>query len=104
MMFGLADEQKIFRGIRTDQTKGKVEDPIDQCYEDLANAILVQACKDYKSKYARYLKKPDEINEDDLIFAKQFFSSEWFEVLCDLDGEELVKKIERNVRREVLEK
>lgn len=37
-------------------------------YEELANAIIVQACKDYRLTD----------NEDDLKEIERFFHSEWF--------------------------
>ena len=59
----------------------------DKNYEDLANAIIIQAVKDY-----RRTQSPQVRNE-----IKRFFKSEWFSMLTKLDGDMLIKKIEREV-------
>lgn len=60
-------------------------------YELLANAIILQAVKDYRHTYS-YQRKA-EIN--------RFFHSEWFRVLTRLDGEMIIKRLEneRNVKK-----
>lgn len=60
----------------------------DKNYEDLANAIIIQAVKDY-----RKTKSPQVRNE-----LKRFFKSEWFSILTNLDGDILIKKLEREVK------
>lgn len=47
-------------------------------YEDLANAIILQAVKDYKNGYRR-----DEI--------KRFFDSQWFKTLTNIDPDYIMK-------------
>lgn len=70
----------------------QIEDP----YENLANAIILQAAKDYrkalgtlknnpKSYAARRLKKEVE----------KFFLSSWFVELTDLDGEVLMQDLRK---------
>lgn len=59
----------------------------DKNYEDLANAIIIQAVKDY-----RRTQSPQVRNE-----IKRFFKSEWFSMLTNLDGDMLIKKLEREV-------
>lgn len=60
-------------------------------YENLANAIIVQACKDYAEK--RY--RPD---------VECFFKSEWFKALTDLDGKELLEELKKKVEEKELNK
>ena len=60
----------------------------DKNYEDLANAIIIQAVKDY-----RRTQSPQVRNE-----IKRFFKSEWFSMLTNLDGDMLIKKLEREVK------
>ena len=58
----------------------------------LANAIILQAVKDYRHTYSPQCRA--EI--------KRFFRSEWFRALTPLDGEKIIEKIEneRNVKAE----
>lgn len=56
----------------------------DKNYEDLANAIIIQAVKDY-----RRTKSPQVRNE-----IKRFFKSEWFTMLSNVDGDIILKKLE----------
>ena len=60
----------------------------DKNYEDLANAIIIQAVKDY-----RRTKSPQVRNE-----IKRFFKSQWFSMLTNVDGDMLIKKLEREVK------
>ena len=54
-------------------------------YSALANAIIIQAAKDYRRTYSPYVR--NEI--------KRFFRSEWFTVLSEVDGEIIIKKLEQ---------
>lgn len=56
----------------------------DKNYEDLANAIIIQVVKDYRST-----KSPQVRNE-----IKRFFKSEWFTMLSNVDGDIILKKLE----------
>lgn len=53
-------------------------------YELLANAIILQAVKDYRHTYS-YQRKAE---------IKRFFRSEWFRLLTRLDGEMIIKRLE----------
>lgn len=73
-------------------------------YENLANAIIVQAAKDYHRalrtlKYNPHSRQAlDEIQE-----IEQFFKSEWFTLLTDMNGGVLLTKIrERTLRKEAV--
>ena len=50
----------------------------------LANAIILQAVKDFRHKYSPQTRA--EI--------KRFFRSEWFRALTPLDGEKIIAKLE----------
>ena len=50
----------------------------------LANAIILQAVKDYRNTYSPQCRA--EI--------KRFFRSEWFRALTRLDGETLISRLE----------
>lgn len=64
-------------------------------YENLANAIILQAVKDYrlarkKRKYHPKNKEAKLMIED----CERFFRSDWFTALTTVDGEALLKKLE----------
>jgi hypothetical protein len=57
-------------------------------------AVVKQACKDYKAAVHRLLR----IHHDEAALrmkadVEKFLHSEWFAMLCDLDGEALMKQI-----------
>lgn len=63
-------------------------------YEDLANAIIIKACNDYRTALKRVKKNPeskDAINE--ALSLERFFKSPWYQVLTSVDGEFLIRKI-----------
>lgn len=54
-----------------------------EVYQNLANAIIIQACEDYKT---------GEITYDSF---ERFCRSEWFSVLTKVDPEYLIKKMDK---------
>ena len=54
-------------------------------YEELANAIVLQAVKDYRL----------HSNELELFSIESFFRSDWFGVLTQIDPEALIEKLRR---------
>lgn len=66
----------------------------DECYENLANAIVVQAVKDYRS--ARRMQNIDPHSARGKIGnLRKFFRSDWFSVLTGIDGEYLIRKLDK---------
>ena len=67
-------------------------------YENLGNAIILMAVKDYRKALQKHSKRPryepavQTINE-----VERFFRSEWFETLTFLDGEMLIRKLKAEV-------
>ena len=67
-------------------------------YENLANAIILKAVKDYRkalkkqSKRLKYDPAMQTISE-----VERFFRSDWFEQLTSLDGEMLIIKLRAEV-------
>ena len=57
-------------------------------YENLANAIVLQAVKDYRR--VRHLAEDNSVKRE----VKRFFCSQWFSVLTSLDAKLLLQKIE----------
>jgi len=67
-------------------------------YQNLANAIIILAVKDYKVALKRYKKFPDDVdNIRSVEELEKFFLSEWFQFLSNLDGEQLMLDVERMV-------
>ena len=53
-------------------------------YEELANAIVLEAVKDYRL----------HDDERELASIARFFRSGWFEMLSNLDGETLLRQVQ----------
>ena len=69
-----------------------------EAWEDLANAIILSAVRDYKRALLHLKRNPDSksairAGERD----EQFFYSSWFEVLTDLDPSYLIRKMKEMV-------
>lgn len=58
-------------------------------YENLANAIILQAVKDYRLTD----------NEAQLKEIESFFHSDWFSVLTSLDPDLLITKLRKEKRK-----
>lgn len=64
-------------------------------YVKLANAIIIQAAKDYRN--ARKKLKKNRKNEEAKLMVEdleRFFCSDYFAALSDLDGQALLTKLE----------
>ncbi|MGN0254775.1 MAG: hypothetical protein ACI4W2_00815 [Eubacterium sp.] len=68
---------------RTNRTKSQGGDP----YENLANAIILQAVSDYRmAKKSRNKRVEAEV--------LRFFRSKWFGVLTEVDPEYLIRRLD----------
>ena len=67
-------------------------------YENLANAIVITAAKDYRDAL-RSLKRNKSNNNAKRMKeeVERFFNSDWYSVLTDLDGAFLMRKIQEEV-------
>ena len=64
-------------------------------YEKLANAIILQAVKDYRTARKKLKKYPK--NKDAKLMVEdceRFFRSDWFAALTGIDGQLLLKKLQ----------
>ena len=67
-------------------------------YTDLANAIIIQAVKDYRNalktlkRYPRYEPAKKVVAE-----VEEFFRSEWYRTLTSVDADMLMRKIRREI-------
>ena len=67
-------------------------------YQELANAIVAAAAKDYMRAKKRLIKHPK--NEDALRQVEEctrFFHSSWYKMLTKIDGDVLIKKLDKAV-------
>lgn len=63
-------------------------------YESLANAIIVQAVKDYREALQRLDRHPEKNDyKAEVKSIERFFCSNWYQMLTDLDGTLLMRKI-----------
>ena len=67
-------------------------------YTELANAIVIQAAKDYRKalktlkRYPRYEPAKAMVAE-----VEEFFRSDWYRTLTSVDAEMLMRKIRREI-------
>lgn len=67
-------------------------------YENLANAIIVLAAKDYRSALRRQKRHPGSREIQGTINRLEtFFRSAWFGVLTDVEGEYLIARIRKEI-------
>ena len=70
----------------------------EENYKNLANAIILQAVKDFKPAYRRLKKYPnDRLAQDTVREITKFFCSQYFEALSELDGPALLNRIMREM-------
>lgn len=70
----------------------------EQGLENLANAIILQACKDYKA--ALKSKRGATREGGSIRSIQRFFHSQWFKTLTKADPDYIMKEIERQVQEE----
>lgn len=67
-------------------------------YENLANAIILQAVKDYRIAMRKLNRKPgNALAQAEIDSIERFFRSDWYKCLTDVDGELLIKKLKEEV-------
>ena len=63
-------------------------------YENLANAIVLQAVKDYRDALKRLKKKPrNQAVMSDAMECERFFHSGRYKALTSVDGEYIIQKL-----------
>jgi hypothetical protein len=65
----------------------------ETAYENLANAIVLQAVKDYRAA-----KRTG--NSGRIASIRRFFRSDWFGTLTDVDGEYLIRKLDKEAEND----
>jgi len=77
---------------------------LQENWEDLANAIIISAVKDYANAYRRVLRHPDnESVQQEVKELEQFFFGEWYAKLTDIDPHYLLDRIKKEVENGRLE-
>lgn len=67
-------------------------------YENLANAIIILAAKDYRAALRRQKRHPNSRETQNTIDRlESFFRSAWYGVLTDVEGEYLIARIRKEV-------
>ncbi len=73
-----------------------------KCYENLANAIVIQAVLDYKDVYRLLSKNPnDRMAQAEAKRLKAFFHSRYFRKLTSVDAEYLIRMIEKETEEDL---
>jgi hypothetical protein len=74
----------------------KNESRADACWQDLADAMIVQAAKDYRHTM-KMLQENDQSTQ--LLIDQQrlevFFRSDWFQQLTNLNGRQLLNDLQK---------
>ena len=67
---------------------------MDENYQNLANAIILQAVKDFRAAYRRLKRFPnDKAAQSEVRIITKFFCSQYFNAMTTLDGPALLQKI-----------
>ena len=67
-------------------------------YENLANAVVLQAVKDYRDAAGKLFRGKKNITaEQRKTECETFFKSQYFNVFTDLDGNALLSQLEKEV-------
>lgn len=83
---------------------------MDEAYENLANAIIVQAAEDWKKAY-KYLRKHAKSRSKSVkenmvrterikIECENFFRSDWFKTLTQVDSETFFSMLQKKAEEE----
>ena len=67
-------------------------------YENLANAIILQAVKDYRVTLKSLKAKPGNRRaQADKDGIERFFRSQWYSALTSVDGEMMIRSLQMEV-------
>ena len=72
---------------------------IDDGFSNLANAIILQAVKDYRDALKTLKNYPNSIDANKEKFdGERFFHSKWFSDITSIDGNMILKKLREEVK------
>ena len=67
---------------------------MQRCWEDLAQAVILQAAADYREARETLRRRPDRTEAQELQQeCERFFTSLWFAHLNNADGEKLLRRL-----------
>lgn len=67
-------------------------------YENLANAIILQAVKDYRTAKRKLKRNPgNHLAQAEIDSIERFFRSNWYRCLTEVNGEMLIRKLREEV-------
>ena len=67
-------------------------------YEELANAIIIRAAKDYRAAARKLKRNPhNHLAQAEIDSIERFFRSDWYKCLTEVDGEMLIRKLKEEV-------
>ena len=70
-------------------------------YENLANAIVLSAVKDYREANKKLARgRKTQKHSAPMTSAWSFFCSKWFSILTSVDPEFLIQKLDEEVRHD----
>ena len=79
-----------------------IDDPNQESWENLANAIVLSAVKDFRKAYKRLLRNPEDKAVGKMVDSLiNFFMGDSFCVLTSLDGATLIRKLKKEVEEKV---
>ena len=68
------------------------------CWQALANAIVVQAAKDYLRELRTLKRHPNCIaSKQQALALEEFFHSDWYELLTDVNPDYLIQRLRKKV-------
>ena len=70
-------------------------------YQELANAIIVSASKDYMRAYKKYLRTGHDYGK--VMKEERFFFTDWFNTLSDANPDYLVQAMRKKCEMQVEE-
>lgn len=78
------------------------KDATRENWENLANAIILTAVKDFRTEYKKLLKNPKSKSAAaEVTSLIRFFTSEYYSSLTSVDGELLVRKLKSEVEEKL---
>ena len=70
----------------------------DPGFKALSNAIILQAVEDYRHARYRHILRPYRVEtQQEIRNIEQFFRSDWFSILCSLDGRKLLHDLNKQM-------
>lgn len=77
---------------------------LQENWENLGNAIIISAVKDYEKAYRRVLRRPDSKSaQEEVRQLERFFFGEWYAKLTDLDPHYLLDRLKEEIKNSRLE-